>query len=518
MDKTTERLSEALSSNLVEQNFDCLTSVQSAVLAADAARRDMFVQSPTGSGKTIAFGLTAVGALAPGEGGGEERGRFVVVIVPTRELAVQVNLVLQRLYRGTDLAPVLCLPRAGGPVPAVPVPKACDVFITTPGRFGEMTGAGALSLDGCACVVLDEADELLSGDYHEDLEAVLSRQAGDPWRIHLYTATITPALDGVVSGLLVDPARVDCSDEAMRLPNVDIQAISCTQMERDRVIGSLLRVHHPERAIVYCNRRDEAARLSAKLYRRGFTVVNLTGALGSEQRLGAVERFGKGHARVCVATDVAARGLDFDGLELIVHAGVPDSPELLLHRSGRAGRRNARGRAVLVCLPEEKPKAERLVRRVNREIDWIAQPRARCIKEADKRKVLHDPIFSTEPGEEDRTLAELISRSFTPEAITHACARLWRNAQPMARDLERQVAPKHQGEGWLWLEMSIGERTRADMAEILRMICTAAGVGKTEIGRIHVGNGTARFELPKDLAERVLENQKGEERWHIWRV
>jgi ATP-dependent RNA helicase DeaD len=516
MPMKSERLSEALSLNLAQQGFDHLTEVQSAVLAADSARSDLHVIAPTGSGKTIAFGLAVARALHSGSGHGAEN-RSALVVLPTRELAGQVARVLERLYRGSGLSVVPVLGDGAPGAALAPDRTGRAVFVATPGRLRERLAENAGSFADCACVVFDEADELLSGDYDGDLAPILGRARQEEWRVHLFTATSTSALEDRAARLLAHPLRIEIPSGAASLPNVEIEGIVCTPAERDRTIGTLLRLHHPERAIVFANRRDEAARLSAKLHRRGFSVVNLTGALPSQQREGAMDRLKRGHARVCVATDVAARGLDIDGLQVVVHSGVPETAESLLHRCGRAGRGPVRGRAVLVVCPDEKARAERLARLLGRKIRWIAHPTLACIREADRRRVLGDRIFEEEPAEEDRTLAQILAERFSLEALSVACARLWRRAQPMARDLEQQRSTAFPAGGAEWLAIATGALTRSDMAEILRLICATAGIERHEVGRIHAAEGLARFEVSAGTAREILARTPPPGSPRIWR-
>jgi ATP-dependent RNA helicase DeaD len=498
----SERLSEALSLNLAAQGFDRLTEVQSAVLDADPAVADLFVFAPTGSGKTIAFGLAVATSLrAAATSGAGARTAFVVL--PTRELAIQVAGVLDRLYRGSGLAVV---PVIGDIAPLAGVAQLAGaaVFVATPGRLRERAAEDAGLFEHCACVVIDEADELLSGEYDGDLAPVLERAREQGWRVHLFSATRTSALEESAARLLSNPYPIEVPDDAAPLPNVEIEGILCTPADRDRTIGAVLRLHHPERAIVFANRRDESARLAVKLQRRGFSAVNLTGAMSSQQREAAVERFSRGHARVCVATDIAARGLDIEGLQLIVHMGVPENAQSLLHRSGRAGRGTARGRAVLVIQPDEKARVERLARQIGRKIRWTTRPALASIREADRGRITGDAVFVGEPAEEDRTLAEILAEQFSIEALSLACARLWRSAQPMVRDLDRPRSPAFASGDAEWIAVETGALTRAEMSEILRLICAAAGLEKHEVGRIHAAEGFSRFEAPAERAREIL--------------
>ncbi|MEM8570242.1 MAG: DEAD/DEAH box helicase [Pseudomonadota bacterium] len=503
MRMVSERLSEALSHNLLEDGFTDFTDVQTAVLKADRGVGDFLLLAPTSSGKTLAYGLAIAQDLIA-RSDEPVKGPRAVVVVPTREIAVQIAGVFQRLFRETGHQVQFGFADAEFHGDA-------DILVTTPCGLRRQIAAGSIVLSNCACVVLDEADELLSGDYDADLQPVLFPEVGRTWRLILVSATRTPTLMSVAESVLVEPTRVELDDIEARLPNVDLHGMVTTGPSRDRLIGSILRLNHPRSAMVFCNRREDATRFAAKLSRYGFATVALTGSLAQNWRFAAVERFVSGKARVCVATDVAARGLNVEGLDLVIHAGVPENAQMLLHRSGRAGRHLNRGRAVLVLNSGERPMAERLARQLGRKIEWVSQPRTMEILISDRERITRDPVFLGGHSEEDRTLARLISDRFSQDAISKACAYLWRRAQPMAQEYTRADAETLKDHPRVWLAIDIGQRTRSDMSEIVRLICRTAEVEKSEIGRIHVGERLARFEIPEVLRDRVLATSQGKE-------
>jgi ATP-dependent RNA helicase DeaD len=503
-----ERLPEALYHNICEFGFDKLTDVQKAIIEADAFGSDLFVVAPTGAGKTIGFGLAIATIFGGQHASAAETECRAAVILPTRELAGQVAGVLEKLYRGTGIRITCC--SGGEPIEVQSrlLKAGCDIVIATPGRLRMQVQREAIRLGGCRCLVLDEADELLSGDFDHDLEPILREASSGDCRVHLFSATRTAGLERFSQHHQQVPRRIEIRDAALRLPQVDIEAVLVPPVERDQTIARLLRLFHPARSLVFCRRRDDAIRLGGKLHRRGFAVVSLAGSLLPHQRLHATESLSQGMARVCVATDLAARGLDIVGLDLVLHAGLPDSANAMLHRSGRAGRGERRGKAILVLTKPERRRAERLAGQFGRSIDWIAPPRPFTIREADFERIGTDPVFCEDPRDFDRSLADQLRARFSSDIISFACARLWREAQPLAQDLQSErdapSGPTGADDPQVWLEIDIGTRTRREMTEILMLICTSGRLGKFEVGRIHVCTGTARFEVSNDAVERVL--------------
>lgn len=516
------RLHEALSRALADRGFGELTDVQDAVCATEARNRDLLVLARTGSGKTIAFGLALGEILLGGDApAADGSGKLAVVLAPTRELAAQVAEELAGLYRHTALRLLLC---AGGQDPEAQgraLQEGVDVLVGTPGRVREQIRRGTLDPARCACLVLDEADELLAAEFEADIEPLLARNREAARRILLFSATITPGIEALARTVLEDPLRIDLAGAGERLSQIELQGIAVAPVERDQTIARLLRLHHPASAIVFCNRRQCAGRLAAKLQRRGFQVVTLSGGLRPAERMAGMARLNQGAARVCVATDVAARGLDVRHIELVIHAGLPDNERLLLHRSGRAGRGGQPGRAVLVVAPAERRRAERFARGLGRSVDWLVPPGVAAIRDADLERLGHDPVFSGEAGDYDRSVAEALRTRFSDEAISLACAQLWRHVQPLAEDLGTGTAsparalPRH---SFAWLSIETGALTRADMGDVLRLICNATGLARDAVGRIHVGQGTSRFELPRTEVEGVLARAAAAPGPRIWQA
>jgi ATP-dependent RNA helicase DeaD len=431
MDTRPGRLPEALERTLAARGFRVLTPVQRAVLDAGARGADLLVSAPTGSGTTVAVGLALADHLAAPDGTPR-----ALVIAPTRELARQVAGELGWLLSGLG-ARVGCA--IGGTDPGAEraaLAGGLDVVVGTAGRLRDHVARRALATAGIGCVVLDEADDMLSAGFRADLEFILA--AAPPGRRTLmFSATITPGVERLARGYPRDALRIDIGEGR---PAGRLQGMVVAAGERTAAVANVLRWHEARSALVFCGRRDLAAALALRLRERGFAVVALSGALDQRDRDAAVTALVRGRARVCVATDVAARGLDLPGLDLVVNADLPPSAELLLHRAGRGGRAGGARTVVLIAVSGERRRVARLAGGAGLTLDWVAPPGPEAIRLRHLERLLTfcEEVAPDLPDEAGAATAVLAARG--AERLAAALVRHWLAARPVGEALGDQGA------------------------------------------------------------------------------
>jgi ATP-dependent RNA helicase DeaD len=418
------QLPRAFARVLFARGYRKLTPVQRAVLRTPDPASDLLVSARTGSGKTLAFGLALARRLLDADGRlpGPTEPRALVV-APTRELARQVAAELGRLFASAG-ARVGCL--TGGADrrgERAALAAGLDLVVGTPGRLCDHIARGALRTGSVGCVVIDEADELLAAGFQAELDALFAALPAARQTL-LFSATVGPAVEALARGIQRGAIRI--AIEPPPRPGVALQAVLVAPGDEEAAIVNLLRLHEPPAALVFCTRREAVARLARRLAARGFAVVELSGALNQPSRDRAVAAMREGRSRVCVATDLAARGLDLPGLDLVLHADLPASPEALLHRSGRTGRAGRPGLAVLVVPPGRRRRARTLAARAGLSPEWVTPPGAPEILARDLERMLAE---IARPGPDARPAASLLALH-APERIAAAFARLWAAARP----------------------------------------------------------------------------------------
>ncbi|HML41611.1 MAG TPA: DEAD/DEAH box helicase, partial [Hyphomicrobium zavarzinii] len=394
----------ALARALASRNYSVPTAVQSAVLEAEASGRDMLVSAQTGSGKTVAFGL-AMAATMLGENERFEPAAepLALIIAPTRELAMQVQRELAWLYAETGARVVTCVGGMDARAEARQLGFGAHIVVGTPGRLRDHLERRRLDLSKLKTIVLDEADEMLDLGFREDLEFILDATP-ETRQTLLFSATMPREIEALASRYQRDALRIETLRRNEQHADIEYRAIRVAPFDIENAVVNVLRLHEARAAIVFCATREGVKRLHARLVERGFSAVALSGELTQNERSQALVALRDGRARVLVATDVAARGLDLPDLALVIHAELPHDHETLLHRSGRTGRAGKKGLCVLVVPFNRRRKAEALLAAARLKVTWAPAPTAEEIRARDQERFLSDPIFTDAATDEDLAL------------------------------------------------------------------------------------------------------------------
>lgn len=488
------------------------TPVQAAVMQPDAAGRDLVVSAQTGSGKTVAFGLAMAADLLRPDGVGQPAdGPQALVIAPTRELALQVSRELVWLFANAGLCVATCV---GGMDPSKErraLRAGPRIVVGTPGRLRDHLERGALDLAALRVVVLDEADEMLDMGFREDLEEILDATP-DSRRTLLFSATMPAPITRLARRYQRDALRISTVGDDRGHGDIAYQALTVPPSEIEHAVVNLLRFHEAETAILFCATRENVRHLHATLQERGFAVVALSGEHSQSERNHALQALRDGRARVCVATDVAARGIDLPTLSLVVHVEIPRDGETLQHRSGRTGRAGNKGTAVIIVPYPRRRRVEAMLRGARIEAEWIDAPSAEAIRRRDRQRLLDALLEPVEFDEEDRELATRLLAERSPADIAAALVRAHRAALPQpeelientpeARAADRQSRQRPGFEDVVWFRMDIGRRQNADPRWILPLLCRRGHITRNEIGAIRISANDTRFQIPRSIADK----------------
>jgi ATP-dependent RNA helicase DeaD len=502
----TSSQNPALARALTERGYTDLTPVQEAVLQPGAEARDLLVSAQTGSGKTVAYGLAFAGSLLGGEERfGPGRAPLALVIAPTRELAMQVHKELSWLYAYTGARIISCIGGMDAQREARALEAGCHIVVGTPGRLCDHFARGRLRLGDLRVVVLDEADEMLDLGFREELDTLLN--AMPDWRrMLLFSATIAKDILGLARTYQKDALRIDTLVRNQPHADIEYRAIRTPPREIEHAVVNILRYFEAPTALVFCATREGVRHLHASLQERGFTSVALSGELSQNERTRALQAMRDGQARVCVATDVAARGLDLPDLGLVIHADLPTNKQTLLHRSGRTGRAGRKGISLLVVPANRVRAAEGLIHAAGVCAIWGEPPLAEEIFARDGERLLADPCFSEETTPEDAALGQALLQGRSAEDVAAALVRLYRARLPAPEEIAvmpkgagprgLEERPRREGGGpTVWFSMNVGRAQKADPKWLLPMICRMGGVEKREIGAIRILDRETRFEI-----------------------
>ncbi|MDO8422802.1 MAG: DEAD/DEAH box helicase [Parvibaculum sp.] len=542
--------SAPLARALVDREYNDPTPVQLAVMEAEAADRDLLVSAQTGSGKTVAYGLAfASTLLGVDEYLPRADGPLALVVAPTRELALQVHRELTWLYEHAGARVVSCVGGMDPKSEARQLNIGAHIVVGTPGRLRDHLERGRLRIGDLKVVVLDEADEMLDLGFREDLEFILEATPEER-RTLLFSATLPKEIVSLAKKFQRDAVRIQAGGGERGHADIEYRAITIAPRDVEHVVVNVLRFVEAPSAIVFCNTRESVRHLHAILSERGFSAVSLSGELSQSERNHALQALRDGRARVCVATDVAARGIDLPNLGLVIHADLPHDPEVLQHRSGRTGRAGRKGVSVLLIPHSRRRKAEILLRNARITPNWLAAPSADDIRKLDHERLMHSTMFDGENSEDDLVMAKALLAERSAEDIALALARVYRSQLPAAEDVidagpsprdtrdngrndrnDRGARGESEGRnrrdrepredraprpprktsgpampgGSVWFRLNVGSAKNADPRWLLPMICRQGGVTKREIGAIRIFEHETRVEVAGVASDGFLE-------------
>jgi ATP-dependent RNA helicase DeaD len=515
--------------------------VQKAVVAEKAVGRDLLVSAQTGSGKTVAYGL----ALASDLLGEAERlqkadAPLALIVAPTRELALQVHRELTWLYQYAGARVVSCV---GGMDPRQEMralEAGAHIVVGTPGRLCDHIRRERLDISELKAIVLDEADEMLDLGFREDIEFILETTP-ETRRTLLFSATLPRGIAALAKQYQQDAFRIEVTGGEGGHADIEYRAIRVAPSDVEHAVVNTLRFYESPTAIVFCNTRNAVNHLQAALLERGFSVVALSGEMTQNERTKALQSLRDGRSRICVATDVAARGIDLPNLGLVIHADLPNDPEVLQHRSGRTGRAGKKGVSVLLVPPARRRRADLLLEMADIEAIWGVAPTTDEIRALDQQRMMQSTIFSDQASDDDMVFARALLAERSGEEIATALARLYRSQLPAPEDIldpgegrrsrddrgskdsrdsrrekrdtsgsDRAPRTKSRGlsEGSVWFRAAIGRRKNAEARWLLPMICRRGNISKQDIGTIRILDTTTEFEVSIHAADEFARQVK----------
>ncbi|MCW3040273.1 MAG: box helicase domain protein [Solirubrobacterales bacterium] len=405
------------------------TPIQREAIPPVIAGRDLLGQAATGTGKTAAFALPILHRMPPLGAGTHP---VALVLVPTRELAVQVSEAIHRYGKaqGARVLPIY----GGQPMQRQlkALQRGVDVVVATPGRALDHINRNTLRLAGLQMVVLDEADEMLDMGFAEDIESILAATPEGRQTV-LFSATMPGRIDKMARKHLRDPIRIQIERERTasgEAPQVRQNAFIVSRFHKPAALGRILDVEAPTAAIVFCRTRDQVDQLTETLNGRGHRAEALHGGMTQEQRDKVMNRLRAGTAELLVATDVAARGLDIEQLTHVVNYDVPAAPEAYVHRIGRVGRAGREGVAITLAEPREH-RMLKTIERVTKQkitvekIPTVADLHARRLDAT--RAALHE-ILVSDDLEQSRVVVDTLSDEFDLMQIALAAVKLAHDA------------------------------------------------------------------------------------------
>jgi ATP-dependent RNA helicase DeaD len=513
--------------------YEEATAVQRAAIPVLLSGKDLLAQAATGTGKTAAFALPMIQRLMKGK-------RHVtrgLVLVPTRELAMQVAEAAHKYARGTQLSVVPLYGGASMPQQMRALDRGADLVVATPGRALDHLGRRSLSLAALELLVLDEADEMLDMGFAEDIDAILE-SAPSTRQTALFSATMPPRLRSIAERHLKTPERIAIQREKTapgKLPRIRQVAYVVSRAHKVTALQRVLDMESPSSAIVFCRTRLEVDTLVETLNAHGYRAEAIHGGMQQRQREAVMGRFRAAKADLLIATDVAARGLDISQLSHVFNYDVPSAPEAYIHRIGRTGRAGREGTAITLAEPRE----HRLLRSIEAltkqkievaTVPTVADLRARRLEitRATLRERLVEGDF-----DDVRVVIESLADEFDVVDIAAAAVKLAHTALagdgveeelpavvPQSERASRYARGDKPGAGGpararssrspqvVRLFIGAGRRAGIRPADLVGAIANEAGIASRDLGQIEIADGFSLVEVPEAVADHVIATMK----------
>lgn len=491
------------------------TPVQEAVIPVMLEGRDVIAQARTGTGKTGAFALPILQTLDR-----SSKQTQVLVLSPTRELAKQVGQSIEDYSR---YEPVTVLTIYGGASYGFQkgiLRKGAPIVVGTPGRLLDLIRQGNLSLESVKLLVLDEADEMLSMGFTEELEELISHLPTDR-QTALFSATIPAEIKKLADNATIKPERINLSKD-VSTRNVDLVYYTVREHDKVAAVTRLFEALDVSTALVFCRTRAQTSVLAARLTSHGIPAEALSGAMEQDAREMVLKRFRSEVFTVLVATDVAARGLDIDHLSHVINMDLPQSPDVFVHRIGRVGRAGRKGVAVTLITPKEDWKLKRIERALKRTIEEQKIPSK---KEISRRRIenlyakLAKWLESNRCRKELTYVEELQAAGYDAKQIAAAALKLAAaslkeapiaemnedepTVKPQRKTREKNV--RFRREDSVQMVASIGKQQGLKVREFVNQLSRIGKIPAQAVGDIRITKTRTFVDIPTKFVDRILE-------------
>ena len=428
---------------LTDLGYATPTPIQAAVIPVMLTNQDVIGQAQTGTGKTAAFALPILHNLALATD--QARTVHCLVLTPTRELAVQVADAMARYGRGPG---VRVLAVYGGQAYSRQIgqlKRGVDIVVGTPGRLLDLIGKGVLDLSGVSSVVLDEADEMLSMGFIEDIEAILE-ETPPVRQTALFSATLPRPIRRLADQYMHQPQSFVIGPKQLTVETIEQRYYLVNQADKLAVLTRLFEVESITSALIFARTRLGTGELANELAARGFPAEALNGDMSQDARERVLNRFRNNQLKVLVATDVAARGLDIDAISHVFNYDLPDDPEIYVHRVGRTGRAGSSGMAMTLVTPKERWRLGKIESYTKTKISQASIPTAQEIKKQREAELVEQMMVWLRRGRcrrEREIVAELVEQGHDPVEVAAAALKLAR-----AEEKQRPIAAVSEVREW----------------------------------------------------------------------
>ncbi|MEG1436694.1 MAG: DEAD/DEAH box helicase [Oscillospiraceae bacterium] len=497
-----------------EMGFDTATSIQTQAIPIIRTGVDVIGRSQTGTGKTVAFAIPAIEKIDTHE---EKITVQVLILCPTRELAQQACQEIEKLTKfksGIHVVDVY----GGAPMERqITRLKRANIVVGTPGRVMDHMRRKTLKLNSLKMVVLDEADEMLSMGFKEDIETILKDTPADRQTV-LFSATMPPSILALTKQFQKSPKLIEIDKAKVTLDNIEQLCVDVPMGRKKDALNLLLRYYRPKITMIFCNTKQMVDEITEYLIQNGFDTDGLHGDMKQSQRTKVMDRFKSGKTSILVATDVAARGIDVNDIDYVINYDIPQNNEYYVHRIGRTGRAGKSGTALTICSGRRQVSVlQNIARSVKSKIKIIDIPSVDEILEKSSQgqtDMVEDELRNTILSKYTSMVTELIERGHSAEEIAAAALQLYLGKDDAKlTDIKTEKKTSYEnvalGGGFQRISISIGRGNRVAPNHIVGAITERTNLSGKDIGKIEIFDDMSTVAIPSSIADQIVEDMLG---------
>lgn len=501
-------VSEELKQGIQALGFEQPTQIQAKAIPEILKNKDVIGQAQTGTGKTAAFAIPTLEQIDTSSNDVQS-----IVLCPTRELAIQVTKEFEALSKNMDNVNVLSVyggQSIGGQIKALN--RGIQIVVGTPGRTMDHIRRNTLKLDNIKSVILDEADEMLNMGFRDDIEFVL-KQTPKQRQTILFSATMPGQIKRIAKKYQKNSQLIKTDQKSLAVKNIEQSYLHVNKKQKYDILLKFLQAKPFELSIIFSNTKKETDKVAKKLSKDGFAVDSLHGDMSQRQRDNVMDKFRKGHIKILTATDVAARGLDVDDIDLVFNYDIPQDPQYYIHRIGRTGRAGRSGEAITFASGRFK-KNLRKIKKFN--LKKVKPPTKKQIKKAKEDMLVArvKDMISDEDSNENTQVVNRVMQETNQSAADIASALLAKTLKEDNQKEEKDGMLMNQFEnsggepGMVRLFFNIGKTKRAKPRDFVGAIASEASIPGNSIGAIDVLSDFSFVEVPMEHGEQVIDTMK----------
>lgn len=501
-------LSDQMLQGITEMGFEAPTPIQVQCIPLIKEGRDLVGQAQTGTGKTAAFGIPIVEQIDI-----DNKNVQTLIQCPTRELAIQVTGELMRLGQfrpGLHIVPIY----GGQPINRQfkALRQGAHVVVGTPGRTIDHLQRGTLKLEQLTRLVFDEADEMLNMGFREDMEEILSYTGGPIQKI-MFSATVPKPIRQIMNRYMTNPETVTIERKKITAPNIDQYAVEVRDSVRTEAVCRLMDYYDYKLALVFCNTKRKTEKVASELRSRGYSSDLINGDLSQNQRDRVMGKFRNGSVDILVATDVAARGIDVEDIDVVFNYDIPHDPEYYVHRIGRTGRAGRSGTAILFTSRNKRKQIRSIEKQIKTKLERLEMPSNEQVEASRLSSQLEEVIQTLEEGglrDYIEQIENISDDRFTTIEIAAALLKMKsgadnKNGSVSEIDSKPFAGTSYDDSDMVRLHFSVGKKNKVYPGDLVGAIAGETGIPGKVIGNIDIHPHHSFVDIPGNYVQKVVD-------------